>query len=167
MNTDSEFYIDINGEEISLGGAREESPTGDLEFFYKGKPIKSLAINSDGTISTYAETYSRMSKDLKLYKKYIKDLQKNTVYKNIFEGKCPFHKDNHPSFRINLEGKTWQCSSCGKRGMSIKSFLNELDYVNSLPSIEKQLKAIPLAFNLKEVEEILISIQEKLDDGCW
>lgn len=33
-------------------------------------------------------------------------------------GRCPFHPDAHPSFRVSLETGTWQCfaGSCGKYG---------------------------------------------------
>lgn len=41
-----------------------------------------------------------------------------------WQGRCPFHKDSDPSFRVSDDKQTWNCFGCGKGG-DIYSFVQE------------------------------------------
>lgn len=41
-----------------------------------------------------------------------------------WQGRCPFHKDSDPSFRVSDEKQAWNCFGCGKGG-DIYSFVQE------------------------------------------
>ena len=42
------------------------------------------------------------------------------------KGRCPFHKDDTPSFMVNAEKGLWHCFGCGEGG-DVFSFLMKME----------------------------------------
>lgn len=66
---------------------------------------------------------------------------------------CPFHSEQTPSFRINLENGLHHCFGCDHSGSDIVKFIMELKTLGFVQSLEllSELTGIPLP---KEVNEI-------------
>lgn len=56
-----------------------------------------------------------------------------------YKGRCPFHKDDTPSFMVNLEKGLWHCFGCGEGG-TVFTFLMKIERI-SFPEAAERLAA--------------------------
>jgi hypothetical protein len=72
-------------------------------------------------------------------------------YKEI-SAHCPFHKDSHPSFSINIDTQLWTCYQCG-RGGSIEMLLSEIADVKDPTEFLREIQLQRVAKKRNEPKE--------------
>jgi len=72
---------------------------------------------------------------VKLINAYV-DLQQSG---SCYQGVCPFHRENHPSFTVYPETRSWYCFGCGEGGDVIDfiRLIEDLDFNQALRKLGK------------------------------
>jgi DNA primase len=65
-----------------------------------------------------------------------------------YKGRCPFHKDDTPSFMVNPEKGLWHCFGCGEGG-DIFSFLMKMEKIDFLEAAKRLAAEGGLTFGRK------------------
>jgi len=65
-----------------------------------------------------------------------------------YKGRCPFHKDDTPSFMVNPEKGLWHCFGCGEGG-DIFSFLMKMEKIDFLEAAKRLAAEVGLTFGRK------------------
>jgi DNA primase len=79
-----------------------------------------------------------------------------------FEGICPFHKDTHPSLKVNDPKNLFKCFACGMAGDSVK-FVMEIKKITFKEALESIANDFNLSLPTKQVKKINPKIQSYLD----
>ena len=61
------------------------------------------------------------------------------------KGRCPFHKDDTPSFMVNAEKGLWHCFGCGEGG-DVFSFLMKMEKIDFLEAAKRLATEVGLRF---------------------
>ena len=64
------------------------------------------------------------------------------------KGRCPFHKDDTPSFMVNPEKGLWHCFGCGEGG-DVFSFLMKMEKIDFLEAAKRLAAEVGLRFGEK------------------
>jgi DNA primase len=80
-----------------------------------------------------------------------------------YKGRCPFHKDDTPSFMVNPEKGLWHCFGCGEGG-DIFSFLMKMEKIEFLEAAKRLAAEVGLTFDRKidEEREKLLSLSAEV-----
>lgn len=74
-----------------------------------------------------------------------------------YKGRCPFHKDDTPSFMVNPEKGLWHCFGCGEGG-DVFSFLMKMEKIDFVEAAKRLAVEVGLTFGRKtggEKKELL------------
>lgn len=63
-------------------------------------------------------------------------VEKKAEYFSYWQGHCPFHDDEHPSFTVYRDTKSWYCFGCEKHG-DVISFVKEIERTDFIRAIRK------------------------------
>jgi len=66
-----------------------------------------------------------------------------------FKGKCPFHKDDTPSFVVSPEKGLWHCFGCGEGG-DIVSFLMKIERISFVDAARRLAAEVGVEFEAAE-----------------
>jgi DNA primase len=66
-----------------------------------------------------------------------------------YKGKCPFHKDDTPSFVVNPEKGLWHCFGCGEGG-DIVSFMMKIERISFVEAAQRLAAEVGLEFRSGE-----------------
>lgn len=79
-----------------------------------------------------------------------------------FEGICPFHKDTHPSLKVNDSKNLFKCFACGIAGDSV-GFVMEFKKLSFKEALESIANDFNLSIPTKQQKKINPKIQSYLD----
>lgn len=79
-----------------------------------------------------------------------------------FEGICPFHKDTHPSLKINDPKNLFKCFACGMAGDSVK-FVMEIKKIPFKEALESIGNDFNLSIPTKQIKKVNPKVQSYLD----
>lgn len=71
---------------------------------------------------------------LKLASRYVKLARVG----NVYQGLCPFHSEDTPSFTVYPETQSFHCFGCGASGDQLE-FYREIEHINSFPEVLERL----------------------------
>ena len=63
-----------------------------------------------------------------------------TIGEREISAHCPFHKDSHPSFSINVRTENWICYQCGESGRTLESLVSKVTGQPEAPSLLREVK---------------------------
>jgi len=80
---------------------------------------------------------------------------KEHEFGSYWQGKCPFHNDQHPSFTVYQDTRSWYCFGCERYG-DVISFIQKIekcDFISAIKKIE-ELTGVKYFWQKKKEEEI-------------
>jgi len=66
-----------------------------------------------------------------------------------YKGRCPFHKDDTPSFVVSPEKGLWHCFGCGEGG-DVIAFLMKIENLSFIEAVKQLAAEAGVAFSVKE-----------------
>jgi DNA primase len=69
-----------------------------------------------------------------------------------YKGRCPFHKDDTPSFVVNAEKGLWHCFGCGEGG-DVIAFLMKIERLSFVDAVKRLAAEVGMSFEAEEDEQ--------------
>jgi len=81
-----------------------------------------------------------------------------------YKGKCPFHKDDTPSFVVNAEKGLWHCFGCGEGG-DIVGFLMKIEKIPFIEAARRLADEAGIPFETSGSEDDREKLRAAMDDA--
>lgn len=95
-----------------------------------------------------------------------------------YEGLCPFHADNNPSFTVSSEKRIYKCFVCGEGG-DVVTFNSKINHISqtaaieklaksygiSIPKLEPEVKLSPQAYVVLDINKFYVTALHSTEGG--
>jgi len=124
----------IHNADIQKGIARLWAKDDDVTYWKHFKEACQLAVNIQISERPKVQVRGRFSvKAVKEAHDIVDIICRYTDLRKAgkeYVGKCPFHRDNHPSLQVNQEKQLFYCFSCQRKG-DVISFAMQIENLNT------------------------------------
>lgn len=81
-----------------------------------------------------------------------------------YKGKCPFHKDDTPSFVVSAEKGLWHCFGCGEGG-DIVAFLMKIEHISFLEAAKRLADEAGIEFETQSDDGERETLRSVMDEA--